>query len=1188
VSHSFRLRIRLGKCWHAAIAIASSVAVLFWGAPAAAQGMAVPGKFGVNATGAATYAIPIVVPPGTAGMLPSLSLTYSSQGGNGLLGMGFMLDGLPSIGRCPRTMAQDGVRGAVNYDANDRFCLDGQRLIATSGTYGANGTEYRTEVESFSKITSFGTAGNGPAWFEVKTKSGQIMQFGNTTDSRILAQGKTTARDWALNKVSDTKGNYFTVTYTNDTTNGQAYPTRIDYTGNASAGLAAYNSVRFVYDSTRPDVVPAYHAGSLRKTTVRLANVQTYAGANMVADYRLAYAQGSATGRSQLTSVTLCDGAGAACLPATTFAWQSGGTAFTVTSNAGGQNGTLAGYRPYAGDFNGDGLTDILWDAENATMTMSTGTRVLWTANGSGGFSVTSNFAGQNGQLSDYYPVIGDFNRDGKSDVWWYQMYYGTGASGPTTRWSSTPTGSYTVTPGPSATFQANAFLMDVNADGRADLAWYIGNSLTVWQSNADGSVTTTGYSGCSAFPGWSPCNLYEGGADFNGDGVSDILWVSSSTTETKRWSVWLLSTTAGPQIVTGTDATLNSYTPYLIDINGDGKTDILWDSIDSNGRSTGNRVLWISKGDGTFLTQTNVAGQNGTLAGYRPYISDFNGDGLPDILWVSESGGYRPTGGNFKGVSGLSGGTYVLWVGKGDGTFTVISNFGGQNGTLVNYAPLLGDFNGDGKTDVLWDQHGVADSRSTGTRALWLSNGVPADLMTSVTTGIGASIAITYKSLTDASVYTKDNTTLDPILDLQGAMYVVSRIDADNGVGGTTGSTYAYTGAKVDQEGRGFLGFRKMAVTDLQTNIVQTTTYRQDFPFTSLVANETRKLGAVTLGATTNIYGSTALGGTRYQVFLVQSQASGADLDGSVLPTATSAYQYDTYSNATQIAVSATDGFSKTTTNTYTNDATNWLLGRLTNASVTSSITSPGSPPAQAQTNVLITSSSQNLNLWNYLVSIGAASTGVPGSWKITIASGVTISSASASLPALDTGVFPTGSTLQLVNNGSIVGAGGNGGIAASQHWVVDYSYEGWGYWAPDPAVPAVAGGVALRAQFAVTVTNNANVWGGGGGGGSSSASGGGGAGLLPGLGGQVPAGYPASNGTATAGGGGGYLGYDPDYMTYYGNGGAGGAPGQPGGAGVGVNYAAGEPGGAAGPATNGNSFITWATTGDRRGPLN
>jgi hypothetical protein len=248
-----------------------------------AQSMSLPGRFAVSPTGAATYAIAIVTPPGTAGMLPSLSLAYSSQGGNGLLGVGWQLEGLPSIGRCARTVAQDGMRGSVNYDANDRFCMDGQRLIAITGTYGADGTDYRTEIESFAKIVSHGTAGTGPAWFEVKTKSGQILQFGNSADSRVLAQGKTTARDWAANKVSDTKGNYFTVTYINDTSNGQAYPSRIDYTGNNAAGLAPYNSVRFVYDSARPDAMLFYHAGSLQKTTVRLSNVQTYAGTTLVA-----------------------------------------------------------------------------------------------------------------------------------------------------------------------------------------------------------------------------------------------------------------------------------------------------------------------------------------------------------------------------------------------------------------------------------------------------------------------------------------------------------------------------------------------------------------------------------------------------------------------------------------------------------------------------------------------------------------------------------------------------------------------------------------------------------------------------------------------------------------------------------------------------------------------------------------
>jgi hypothetical protein len=168
-----------------------------------------PGSFRVTESGAAEYRIPIRVPPGIGGVEPELALVYNSQAGNGLLGVGWKLEGLSSISRCARTVAQDGVRGAVSYDTNDRFCLDGQRLMAISGTYGAHGTEYRTERESFTKVISYGTAGNGPAWFKAWTKSGQIMEYGKTVDARIEAQGKATARLWAVNQVADAPGQLF-------------------------------------------------------------------------------------------------------------------------------------------------------------------------------------------------------------------------------------------------------------------------------------------------------------------------------------------------------------------------------------------------------------------------------------------------------------------------------------------------------------------------------------------------------------------------------------------------------------------------------------------------------------------------------------------------------------------------------------------------------------------------------------------------------------------------------------------------------------------------------------------------------------------------------------------------------------------------------------------------------------------
>ena len=200
------------------------------------------GEFSVTPSGAASYHIPIKIPSGVAGVQPDLSLTYSSQSGNGLMGIGWGLSGLSAIGRCPKTMSQDGVRGAINFDTEDRYCLDGQRLLAVRdpansnaavGSYGADGTFYSTEQEGFNKIQSFGSAGSGtaptgrqfygPSYFVVKSKAGLTMEYGNTADSKVIATGKTVVRHWALNKVTDSKGNYQSITNNApDTVNGQS------------------------------------------------------------------------------------------------------------------------------------------------------------------------------------------------------------------------------------------------------------------------------------------------------------------------------------------------------------------------------------------------------------------------------------------------------------------------------------------------------------------------------------------------------------------------------------------------------------------------------------------------------------------------------------------------------------------------------------------------------------------------------------------------------------------------------------------------------------------------------------------------------------------------------------------------------------------------------------------------------
>jgi len=204
---------------------------------------ATPGSFAVSPSGAATYSIPIQVPPGVGGMQPSLSLSYNSQGGNGIAGVGWNIGGLSAITRCGATIDRDGVKGGVDLTTSDKYCLDGQRLIAISAT------EYRTEIESFSKVVATGTQGNGPASFTVTSKNGVTTEYGNGNGAQQFAQYNSTVLNWYVYKMRDAIGNSVQYFYTTDSwTTGEHRIDHIDYTylGTAFVGGVA-RSVKFNY-----------------------------------------------------------------------------------------------------------------------------------------------------------------------------------------------------------------------------------------------------------------------------------------------------------------------------------------------------------------------------------------------------------------------------------------------------------------------------------------------------------------------------------------------------------------------------------------------------------------------------------------------------------------------------------------------------------------------------------------------------------------------------------------------------------------------------------------------------------------------------------------------------------------------------------------------------------------------------
>jgi WD40 repeat protein len=305
---------------------------------------------------------------------------------------------------------------------------------------------------------------------------------------------------------------------------------------------------------------------------------------------------------------------------------------------------------------------------------------------------------------------IGDFNGDHTSDVLWRYTDGTVGvwemnnlqimAQGVIGQPAAVPLSSHIVGTG------------DFDGNGTSDILWRDSSgNVAIWEMNGT-QLVAAGFAG----PGPVPLNWQiVGTGDFNGDGKTDILWRDNNSGNVAIWEM------NGTQLATATlvgsgPVPLNCQIVGTGDFNGDGKTDILWRD---NG---GNVAIWEM--NGTQLATAALAGPGPVPLNWQIVgTGDFNGDGKTDILWRDSNSG-----------------DVVIW--EMNGTQLVDAGLVGSGPMPLSFHVAgVGDFDGDGKADVLW-------RGDDGTVEIWDMNGLGTPVSTIVstvaTTAAGATPPVT------------------------------------------------------------------------------------------------------------------------------------------------------------------------------------------------------------------------------------------------------------------------------------------------------------------------------------------------------------------------------------------------------------------------------------------------------------
>ncbi len=312
------------------------------------------------------------------------------------------------------------------------------------------------------------------------------------------------------------------------------------------------------------------------------------------------------------------------------------------------------------GDFDADGNVDFV--------TTSTHNNFVVFGDSSGAFGLPIsiyNFSGGN-----YFPAVGDFNEDGRSDIAIPYRFFGVRGLavylGRADRTFAPPITSH-LSDDPQPTYmQVVDYDLDGNLDIIAGAESYDGNSLVFCKGNGDGTftqgdrVTTT--------RGISPYI-----ADFNSDGLPDVLY--SQTT----YGHLIFINPGNSRFGSPTSVALpgDEYAVGVKDVNADGHPDIIMTEEHYPHRWVS---VWLGSGP-TSYTVSHEAEFERSESVWFGEAADLDMDGKPDLVFNSKN-------------------TILIKKGNGNGTFAEpVEIYEGGNGFFLE------DMNHDGVPDMVASQ---------------------------------------------------------------------------------------------------------------------------------------------------------------------------------------------------------------------------------------------------------------------------------------------------------------------------------------------------------------------------------------------------------------------------------------------------------------------------------------------------